>query len=312
MAMLERSSATPAVVKANVEAVLQHDLRDIFRAVQCPTRVFCLPDARWAPESAVRYAADLIPNSTFSLLPKVRAGTSLGQIAMPMTDHVEEIVTGAPHSEESDRFLGTVLFTDVVGSTQLLEQVGDATYRRLRADHERSVRLAVETGGGRLMTVTGDGTLSVFDSPTRAVRCADRICREAEDVGISVRAGLHTGELEHDAMNVTGLSVHIGARVGAAAGPGQVLVSRTVRDLASGSGLVFETRGVHELKGVSGEWELFAITRESDAERLPPEDSMQTAMDKFALQAARRTPGLARAAVRIGNAIERRRAKSRQ
>ena len=142
-----------------------------------------------------------------------------------------------------------MLFTDVVSSTELLERVGDAAYRQMRADHERMVRLAVENAGGRLMTVTGDGTLSVFDSPTKAVRCAEEICRSAEDAGITVRAGIHTGELEHAAMNVTGLTVHIGARVGAAAGPGEVLVSRTVRDLVAGSGLTFASRGEHRAQG---------------------------------------------------------------
>ena len=312
MAMLERSSATPAAVRSSLETVLQQDIRDILRAIQCPTRVLCIPDAPVAPESAVRFAAELIPDGAFHLLPSYPPGTSLGRIALPITDHLEEAVTGAPHSADSDRFLGTVLFTDVVGSTQLLERVGDATYRHLRAEHESSVRLAVETSGGRLMTVTGDGTLSVFGSPTRAVRCAERICREAEDLGITVRAGLHTGELEQDAMNVTGLSVHIGARVGSAAGPGEVLVSRTVRDLAAGSDLTFETRGVHALRGVSGTWELFAVVRSgAQPAGLPKEASMQTPLDKIALQAARRTPSLARAAVRLGNAVERRRARRR-
>lgn len=312
MAMLERSSATPAVVRANVEAVLQQDMRDVLRAIQCPTRVLCIPDAPATPQAAVRFAAELIPNCAFHLLPSYPPGTSIGRIALPITDHVEEVVTGAPHSPDSDRFLGTVLFTDVVGSTELLERVGDSTYRRLRAEHESSVRLAVETSGGRLMTVTGDGTLSVFESPTRAVRCAERICREAEDLGITVRAGLHTGELEQDAMNVTGLSVHIGARVGSAAGPGEVLVSRTVRDLAAGSDLAFETRGVCELKGVSGTWELFAVVRAGGQPAdLPKEASMQTPMDKIILQAVRKTPSLARAAVRVGNAVERRRARRR-
>ena len=226
-----------------------------------------------------------------------------------MTDHLEEVVTGTTHPTEVDRFLGTVLFTDVVSSTELLEQVGDATYRQMRADHERMVRLDVESSGGRLMTVTGDGTLSVFDSPTKAVRCAEAICRDAEDAGISVRAGIHTGELEHAAMNVTGLTVHIGARVGAAAEPGQVFVSRTVHDLVAGSGLTFASRGEHELKGVSGAWELFAVTHAGEPDDLPHEESMQTSMDKMVLQTARRAPWLARTAVRLGNARERRRAR---
>jgi class 3 adenylate cyclase len=161
------------------------------------------------------------------------------------------------------------------------------------------------------MSVTGDGTMSVFEGPSAAVRCAEEICSDAEDAGIAVRAGIHTGELERDAMNVTGLTVHIGARVGAAADPGQILVSRTVHDLVAGSGLTFASRGEHELKGIPGRWELFAVTHAGEQpEDVPHEESMQTSMDKVTLTTARRAPRFARAAVRIGNAIERRRARA--
>ena len=204
-----------------------------------------------------------------------------------------------------------MLFTDVVSSTELLARVGDSTYRQIRADHERLVRLAVERNRGEMMTVTGDGTLSVFTGPGAAVRCAETICRDAQEAGLAVRAGIHTGELERDAMNVTGLTVHIGARVSAAAEPRQVLVSRTVRDLVAGSGLTFASQGEHELKGVPGS--VGAVRRHPCGEQpedLPHEESMQTPMDKMALQTARRAPRLARAGVRLGNAVERRRAKS--
>lgn len=309
LAVLERTSATPAAIESHFEYAFQVDIRDVLRAIQAPTRVLCVPELA-LPEAAVRHVADLVPLSTFHVLPPVPRGSSLGQVALPLTDQIEELVTGSTHSADADRFLGTVLFTDVVSSTELLERVGDAAYRRLRADHERAVRLAVETAGGRLMTVTGDGTFSVFDSPTKAVRCAEAICREAADAGLAVRAGIHTGELEQDAMNVTGLSVHIGARVGAAAGPGEVMVSRTVHDLVAGSGLTFASRGDHELKGVSGTWELFAVTHAGDQpDDLPREESMQTSGDKLVLQTARRAPSLARAFVRLGNALERRRAR---
>lgn len=312
MAMLERSSATPAAMKSHVEWQLRVDYRDLLPAVRAPTRVIFLPSVA-VPEEAVRHVAELVPDGTFYAMPSNPPGTSIGQVALPLTDILEEVVTGATHSADSDRFLGTVLFTDVVSSTELLERVGDATYRQLRSDHERSVRHTVETGGGRLTTVTGDGTLSVFTSPTMAVRCAETICREAKSAGISVRAGIHTGEIEQDAMNVTGLTVHIGARVGAIAEPGEVLVSRTVRDLVAGSGLSFVSRGEHHLKGVSEAWELFAVTHAGQQpEDLPTEASMQTPTDRLVLQAARRAPGLARAAVRLGNAIERRRANSQR
>ena len=307
MAMLERSSATPTAIESHFGWALQQDIQEVLRAIHAPTRVLCAPGVA-VPEAVVRHVTELIPHSTFHLMPPYPPGTSIGQIALPMTDHVEEVAKGLAQPTDVDRFLGTVLFTDMVSSTELLERVGDAAYRQMRADHERMVRLAVETAGGRLMTVTGDGTMSVFDSPTKAVRCAEEICRGAEDAGITIRAGIHTGELEHAAMNVTGLTVHIGARVGAAAGPGEVLVSRTVRDLVAGSGLTFDSRGERELKGVSGAWELFAVTHAGEQpEDLPQEESMQTSMDKMALTTARRAPRFARAAVRLGNAVQRRR-----
>ncbi len=310
MAVLERSSATPMAIRAYFDSLLRLDIQEVLVTVQAPTSVIHIPNAL-IPEAAIRQVAELIPRSTFRALPPTPAGSSIGQIALPATDILEEVLTGTAHSPDSDRSLGTVLFTDVVASTELLERVGDAAYRQLRVDHERSVRLAVETAGGRLMTVTGDGTFSVFDSPMKAVRCAEAICREAEVAGIAVRAGIHAGELEHEAMNVTGLTVHIGARVGAAAGAGEVMVSRTVRDLVAGSGLTFASRGEQELKGVSGTWELFAVAHADEQPGdLPHENSMQTPMDKLALQAARRTPALTRAALRLGNAIERRRARA--
>jgi class 3 adenylate cyclase len=223
---------------------------------------------------------------------------------------VEKLVTGTEHMPDADRFLGTVLFTDVVSSTELLARVGDAQYQELRAAHERLVRLTVDSFGGQLISVVGDGTLSVFDGPTKAVRCSEEICRGSEDDGLAVRCGVHTGELQRDGMNVTGMTVHTGARVGAAAGPGEVLVSRTVRDLVAGSGLTFASRGEHELKGVPGTWELFAVTHAGDQiDTLPTEESMQTPMDKMVLQTVRTAPAFVRAAVRLGNAIERRRAR---
>jgi class 3 adenylate cyclase/pimeloyl-ACP methyl ester carboxylesterase len=312
MALLERSSATPASANASLDWIVALDIQDVLRSVRVPTRVLCLPGTP-LPESAVRYAAELVPGADFQLLPPAKPGASIGQAFRPVADHIEELATGTRHSADADRFLGTVLFTDVASSTELLANVGDATYRELRSAHEGLVRLAVERAGGSLVSVMGDGTLSVFDGPTKAVRCAETICREAADAGMSVRCGVHTGELERDGLNVTGLNVHIGARVGAAAGPGEVLVSRTVRDLVVGSGLSFADRGEHELKGVPGQWELFAVTPAGDqAVSVPAEKSMQTTMDRMALQSARHAPRFSRAAMRMANALERRRARAQR
>ena len=310
MALLERSSATPAVAQAYYEWVLSLDIEDILRSVQVPTRVLWLP-LSLQPEAAVRHVADLVPGATFHPLPPTPPGASIGQAWLPVADHIEEVATGAAHPAESDRFLGTVLFTDVVSSTELLASVGDATYRDMRAAHERQVRLAVDNFGGRLVNVSGDGTLSVFDGPSGAVRCAELISRGSADEGFAIRCGVHTGEMERDGVNITGLSVHIGARIGSTAGAGEVLVSRTVRDLLVGSGLTFTGRGDHELRGVPGSWELFALTHSGEqAGSLPAEKSMQTSMDKMAIQSARRAPALSRAALRMANAFERRRARA--
>ena len=310
MGLLERSSATPVAAQSYFEWVLELDIQDVLRSVQVPTRVLRLP-SNPVPDAAVRHVAGLVSGGTFHVLPATVPGASIGQAWRPIVDHIEEVATGTAHSADADRFLGTVLFTDLVSSTELLARIGDAKYRDLRADHERLVRMTVENVGGDLLTVSGDGTLSLFDGPTKAVRCAEKICREAADAGIAVRCGVHTGELERDGLNVTGMNVHIGARVGAAAGPGEVLVSRTVHDLVVGSGLEFVSRGEQELKGVPGRWELFAVTHAGDqADTLPVEKSMQTSMDKMALQSARRVPALSRAAMRLANAVERRRARA--
>ncbi|MEY2478542.1 MAG: hypothetical protein QOG87_3857 [Actinomycetota bacterium] len=260
------------------------------------------------PEAANRRVAELIPGATYVELPATLPGASIGEAWIPVIEQIEEASTGAQHSVEADRYLGTLLFTDVVSSTELVASIGDARYRELRGTHERQVRLEVERAGGRLVKVTGDGTFSVFDGTSRAVRCAETICREAEELGVQVRAGVHTGELERTGRDVTGLSVHIGARVGSAARPGEVLVSRAVHDLVAGSRLSFTSRGQQELKGVPGLWELFALDRAGEQiANLPVEASMATPMDRTALQTARSAPRVMRTALRIGNAVQRRR-----
>jgi class 3 adenylate cyclase len=309
MALLERSSTTPAAAQAYLDWILQIDIRDVLRSVQVPARILRIPTNR-IPEAVSRYATELIPDATLHVLPATLPGASIGQAILSTVDHVEELATGRVHPTDADRFLGTVLFTDVVGSTDLLARVGDARYREMRSAHERLVRLALEREGGDLVNVMGDGTLSVFEGPSKAVRCAETICRDAADAGMEVRCGVHSGEVERDGSSITGMTVHIGARVGAAAGPGEVLVSRTVHDLVVGSGLEFVSRGEQELKGIPGQWELFAVTHAGEqAGSLPVEKSMQTTRDKMALESARRVPALSRATLRMANAIERRRAR---
>jgi class 3 adenylate cyclase/pimeloyl-ACP methyl ester carboxylesterase len=314
MAMLERCSAMPAAAGRFLEYALHLDHSDVLRAVRVPTRVLFAPTG-YEPETVVRHVAEIIPGATFHALPPTLPGASVGEAFEPVWRHVEEVATGGRHAADAGRFLGTILFTDVVGSTELLTRLGDAGYRELRSAYERQVRLQVERDEGRLVSVTGDGTLSVFDGPTRAVRCAEAICRDAAELGISVRAGVHTGEMERTHHDVTGLAVHIGARIGAAAAPGEVLVSQTVRDLVTGSGLAFTPRGTHTLKGVPGQWELFALAEPvAVADHAPGEPaadrSLETAMDRVALRTARTAPWAVRTALRVGNAVQRYRARA--
>ncbi len=304
-AMLERCSAPPATARAHWEWLQDLDARDLMASITVPVRVLHQPGGIY-PEPVIRRAASLIPGSSFATLPLMRPGAALGEIMVPISDHLQEMATGTPPARTEDRFLGTVLFTDVVGSTGLLSRIGDAGYRELRADHERQVRSAVADVGGELITVMGDGTLSVFDGPTAAIRCAVAIRDGARESGLEIRCGVHTGELEREAANVSGLAVHIGARVSAAAGPGQIVVSRTVRDLTAGSGLQLTTRGVVELKGIPGEWELFTLT-DSGAQGLdvPAAPSIDTPLDRLTIRAAKRMPRLMRLAGRVGNKIDR-------
>jgi class 3 adenylate cyclase/pimeloyl-ACP methyl ester carboxylesterase len=310
MALLERCSATPAFAQTYVEAALAIDLTPYLPAIQAPVRVLYSPTAP-EPEAVVRRTVELLPNATFHRLQPASLGSSVGESFVQIADHVEEVATGSAHRPDAERFLGTVLFTDLVASTELLARIGDADYRDLRAAHERQVRLLVDHGGGRLIHVTGDGTLSLFPGPTRAVSCAHEICRSAAELGLQVRTGVHTGELERVPGDVSGLSVHIGARIASLAAPDEVLVSSTVRDLTAGSGLVFADRGVHRLRGVPGEWNLAALTSVHEQPELAAGQPQTRLLDRAAVRTARTAPRATRAAVRLGNAMQRYRARTK-
>lgn len=172
---------------------------------------------------------------------------------------IEEFLTGRLGDRRADRVLATVLYTDIVGSTQLAFELGDARWRALLDRHDDITRRELRRFRGREVNTTGDGFVAAFDGPARAVECAQAIVREARDLGIDVRAGLHTGECELRGVDLAGATMHIGARVAALAGSGEVLVSRTVRDLVTGSGIEFEARGEHELKGVPRPTEVYAV-----------------------------------------------------
>jgi len=176
-----------------------------------------------------------------------------------MLDAIEEFLTGHLPAHHSDRVLATVLYTDIVGSTEFMAQVGDRRWKELLAAHDALVQAEVERFRGRKVKSTGDGVLATFDGPGRAIRCSCAIREAVRPLGIDVRAGLHCGEIELRGDDVAGMAVHIGARVSALAATGEVFVSSTVKDLVAGSGIDFEDRGEHELKGVPGSWRIFAV-----------------------------------------------------
>jgi class 3 adenylate cyclase len=182
-----------------------------------------------------------------------------------ITDEIQEFLTGARHDPVVDRVLATVLFTDIVGSTERAVALGDRAWRELVEKHHQAVRRELGRFRGREIDTAGDGFFAAFDGPARAVRCASAISRALQPLGIQLRAGLHTGECEVMGDKFSGIAVHIGARVAARAAPGEVLVSGTVKDLVAGSGLAFEDRGMQVLKGVPGEWRLFAVAHAEGA-----------------------------------------------
>ena len=183
----------------------------------------------------------------------------VGDNADEIADAVQELLTGARASVPVDRVLATVLFTDIVGSNEKASALGDRRWRELLENHHSTVRRNLARFRGREVKTTGDGILATFDGPARGVRCACAIAEEIHSLGIDVRAGLHTGECEVMGDDVGGIAVHIGARVASLAGAGEVLVSRTVKELVAGSGLRFEDRGSQTLKGVPGDWQIYAV-----------------------------------------------------
>jgi class 3 adenylate cyclase len=254
----ERGALTPAMARMLVDLNMQTDLRAVLPTIRVPTLVLHLSDNPLVAVELGRETATLIPRARFLEFP----GTDLYQwpdADSPATDEIEEFLTGRRRPREPERVLATVLFTDIVGSTQRAAEVGDHVWRDLLDRHNRLVRDELENWRGREVKTLGDGFVATFDGPARAVRCARAIVDRLAELGLEVRAGLHTGECELLDGDVAGIAVHIGARIGAMARAGEVLVSSTVKDLAVGSGLEFRDHGVHALQGVPGEWRAYAL-----------------------------------------------------
>lgn len=257
-ARVERYSASPQTVKGLWDAVRDIDVRPILPSVRVPTLVLRREDEA-LPEHASRYLADHIPGARYLSLPGPDHVPWVGDTGS-LVSALEEFLTGhvAP-IDDGDRVLATVLFTDVVGSTERIAAVGDNRWRVVLDRFQETVRKEVVRHRGREVNTRGDDFLLVFDGPARAIRCARAINDAARPLHVEVRSGVHTGEVELRDDDVAGLTVHIGARVAALAAPGEVLATTTVRDLVVGSELRFDDRGEHELKGVPGRWRLVSV-----------------------------------------------------
>jgi class 3 adenylate cyclase len=256
---MERAVASPGMIWLLTKMFMDIDVRDIVPSVHTPTLVLHRRHDRLVDVRHGRWLAERLPNARLVELegddhdPRYeRVDEWLGE--------VQEFLTGDRAEPEPERALATVLFTDIVDSTRTATELGDRRWREVLEGHQRDVRRALDRFRGKEVKSTGDGFLATFDGPARAIRCACELIRSAEPWGIRIRAGLHTGECEVMGDDIGGIAVHIAARVTALAGPGDVLVSRTVKDLVAGSGIQFSDRGTHTLKGIGDTWRLHAVT----------------------------------------------------
>jgi pimeloyl-ACP methyl ester carboxylesterase/class 3 adenylate cyclase len=253
----ERRSVSPGAMRKILSMAMDTDVRDVLPSIRVPTLVVHrIGDIPIRVESG-RYLARHIPGARLVEVDGIDHFPWIGDSGA-ILDAVERFILGAPRGAEPDRVLATVLFTDIVGSTARAAELGDRRWRDLLEGHHALVRTELDRFRGREIVTAGDGFLATFDGPARGIRCAHAIVTAVGQLGIAIRAGLHTGECEVMGDTIGGIAVHIGARVAAAAGANEVLVSSTVKDLVAGSGIAFTDRGARVLKGVPGEWRLFA------------------------------------------------------
>lgn len=255
-----RLSASPGAALALYRMNIRMDVRNILSSIHVPTLVLHRTGDRMIYPQAGRYIAEHIPGAKFIELPGEDHLAWVGD-RDAIVGEIEEFLTGARHEPETDRVLATVLFTDIVNSTVRAAELGDQAWKDLLARHDEAVRRQVERFRGREIKTAGDSFLITFDGPARAVRCAWTIIDGVRQLGLEVRAGIHTGEIELIGNDIGGIGVHIAARVSSIAAGGELLVSSTVRDLVAGSGIHFEDRGVHALKGLPEPWRIYAAVR---------------------------------------------------
>jgi pimeloyl-ACP methyl ester carboxylesterase/class 3 adenylate cyclase len=257
-AQMQRLAASPATAVAMARQWFEVDVRAVLPAIKVPTLVIARQQNPLFAVQHTRYLAEHIAGARYVEFPGEDLHYFVGD-ADVVLDTIEEFVTGVRPMPSPERFLGTVLFIDVAGSTKLAAEIGDSRFKDLMSDFIQLVRRQLDRFQGRLVDTAGDGVLALFDSPLRAIACAESVRDGVRALGLQVRAGVHTGEMERGpAGEVRGIAVHTGARVAALAGAGEILVSRTIRDLVAGAPVRLESRGTHELKGVPGSWEIFA------------------------------------------------------
>jgi class 3 adenylate cyclase len=255
---LLRQGTSPSGAIELMNLYKEIDVRSVLPAIDAPALVLHHSGDRLVPARQARYLAERIPDARYVELDGIDHLPMVGD-QNALLDEVEEFLVGSRRAHEAERALATVLFTDIVGSTETAARLGDSRWRDLLERHDATVRRELAIYRGREVKTMGDGFLATFDGPARAIRCACAIRDELRQTGIDVRAGIHTGEVDLIGTDVGGMAVNIGARVGAIGGAGEVLVSSTVRELVVGSGIDFDDRGSHQLKGAPGEWRLFAV-----------------------------------------------------
>ena len=253
-----RVAASPGAGVALYRMNIEIDVRHVLPTIRVPTLILHRTGDRLMDSGGARYIAGRIPGARYVEQPGVDHIPWLGD-ADALIGEIQEFLTGVRPTSDVDRILATVMFVDIVGSTEQAAALGDARWRDLLANYHERVSREITRFRGRVIDTAGDGVFASFDGPARAIQCASAIVSAVKPLGIAVRSGLHTGECEVIGEKIGGIAVHIGARVAAMASPGEVLVSHTVRDLVAGSGIRFGDRGTHVLKGVPGGWPLFAV-----------------------------------------------------
>jgi class 3 adenylate cyclase len=254
----QRRGASPATARAVYEMACNSDIRSILPEITVPTLVMHTAENRLVNVLSGRYLAEHVPGARYVELPGADHPICLGD-ANAVPDEIEEFVTGVRQAVDVDRVVATVVFTDIVASTERLVELGDRAWRRILDRHDAAVRKELARFEGREIKTTGDGFMAAFSGPARAALFARAIVEVVDPLGLQIRSGLHTGQCEVRGDDLGGLAVHVAARIGSLAGSGEVLVSAAVKDLVAGSGLKFADRGEHELKGVPGSWMLFAV-----------------------------------------------------